>query len=171
MPMVANNICLCAAVFHCSYEGKYADVTWAEKSNKRSADNYRAEILGGCCAQLIVKAAFTGCNVAGSAIPEYGCNNMGVVLHGSQHHCPLLEKQAQSDILRYFKCLISTSCIGERMTHIYGHIDQHLKESQMSLSQQVNVRANLLASEALMTAVVSQTFIVPKFQQRELVCQ
>jgi hypothetical protein len=33
----------------------------------------------------------------------------------------------------------------------------------MSLSQRVNVRANLLASEALMTAVESQTFIVPTF--------
>jgi hypothetical protein len=99
MPMVANNICSCAAVLVCSYEGKYADVTWAEKSNKRSVDNYRAEILGGCCAQLIVKAAITGRNVAGSAILEYGCNNMGVVLHGTQHRRPLLEKQAQSDIL------------------------------------------------------------------------
>jgi hypothetical protein len=131
----------------------------------RLADNYRAEILGGCCAQLIVKAAITGHNVAGSAIPEYGCNNMGVVLHGTQHCCPLLEKQAQSDILRYCKRLISTSHIGGRMTHVYGHTDRHLKESQMSLSQRVNVRANLLASETLMTAVVSQTFIVPKFLQ------
>jgi hypothetical protein len=163
MLMVANNICSCAAVFYCSYEGKYADVTWAEKSNKRSADNYRAEILGGCCAQLIVKAAITGRNVAGSAIPEYGCDNMGVVLHGTQHCCPLLEKQAQSDILQYFKRLISTSRIGGQMTHVYGHTDRHLKESQMSLSQRVNIRADLLASEALMTAVVSQTFIVPKF--------
>jgi hypothetical protein len=33
----------------------------------------------------------------------------------------------------------------------------------MSLSQQVNVRADLLASKALMTAVVSQIFIVPTF--------
>ena len=90
---------MCSSIY-CSYEGKYADVTWVEKSNKRLGDNYRAEILGGCCAQLIVKAAITRRKVAGSAIPKYGYYNMGMVLHGTQHRRPLLEKQAQSDILR-----------------------------------------------------------------------
>jgi hypothetical protein len=109
MPMVANNVCLYAVVLHCTQEDKYADVTWVERSTKRLADNYRAEILGGCCAQLIVKVAIPGRGVLGLATPCFGCNNMGVVLHGTNYRRPLLEKQAQPDVLRYFKQLISES--------------------------------------------------------------
>ena len=44
---------------------QYADVTWVEKSTKQAANNYGAEILGGCSTQLIVKAAITGHNMVG----------------------------------------------------------------------------------------------------------
>ena len=109
MPMVANNVCSCAVVLHCTREDKYAEVTWVERSTKRSADNYHAEIIGGCCAQLIVKVAVAGRGVLGSATPCFGCDNMGVVLHGTHYRRPLLEKQAQSNVLQYFKQLISES--------------------------------------------------------------
>jgi hypothetical protein len=109
MPMATNNICLCAVVLHCTREDKYAEVTWVEQSTKRSVDNYHAEILGGCCAQLIVKAVVAGRMVLGLATPCFGCDNMGVVLHGTNYRHPLLDKQAQSDVLRYFKQLISES--------------------------------------------------------------
>ncbi len=59
MPLLANIICSCAAVFYCFSKDKCAEVTWVEKSTKRLADNYPVKILGGCCAQLIVKAAIT----------------------------------------------------------------------------------------------------------------
>jgi hypothetical protein len=103
MPMVANNVCSCAVVIYCSHDKKYAEVTWVEKSSKQLADIYQTKILGGCCAQLLVKATITGRNVQGLGTPKYRCNNMGVVYHGTHHHQPLLEKQAQSDVLRYFK--------------------------------------------------------------------
>ncbi len=75
MPYLANNVCSCAVVPHCTHTGYYADLTWVERSLKASADNYRAEILGGVGAQLLVKAAVTGRHVAGSHIPHYGCDN------------------------------------------------------------------------------------------------
>ena len=102
MPMVANDVCSFAVVLHCTREDKYADVTGVERSTKRLADNYCTEILGGCCAQLIVKAAIAGRGVLGSATPCFGCDNMGIVLHGTNYWRPLLEKQAQSDVLWYF---------------------------------------------------------------------
>ncbi len=46
---------------------------------------------------------------------------MGVLLHGTQHRYPLLKKQAQADVLRYFKHLVSTLRIGSKMYHVYGH--------------------------------------------------
>ncbi len=109
MPMVANDVCSCAVVHHCLREDKYAEVTWVERSTKRSADNYRADILGGCCAQMIVKAVVAGRGVLGSATPCFGCENMGVVLQGKNYWHPLLKKQAQSNVLQYFKQLILES--------------------------------------------------------------
>ncbi len=117
------------------------------------ADNYQAEILGGCCAQLIVKVAIRGQNVRGSAVPKFGCDNMGVVLHGTQHRCPLLEKQAQADVLQYFKHLVLTFHIGSKMYHVFGHMDKLLRQNQMMPAQKVNVQADKLATKALMEAV------------------
>ena len=169
MLMVANDVCLCAVVLHSTREDKYADVTWVERSTKRSADNYRAEILGGCCAQLIVKAAVAGRGVLGSATPCFGCDNMGVVLHGTNYWCPLLEKQAQSDVLRYFKQLISESRIGCTMVHVHGHMDKHLRQDQLTPLQRVNIRANELALSALMAALATQTFIKDLFPSEGMI--
>ena len=122
MPMVANDVCLCAVVLHCTGEDKYAGVTWVEQSTKCSADNCCTKILGGYCAQLIVKAAAAGRGVLGLATPCFGCDNMGVVLHGTNFWRPLLEKQAQSDVLWYFKQLISESQIGYTMFDVHGQM-------------------------------------------------
>ena len=83
MSHLTNNVCSCAVVIHCQHTGYYADMTWVEKSSKASADNYWAKILGGVGAQLLVKAAVTGCHVAGAHTLGYGCNNLGVVIHGN----------------------------------------------------------------------------------------
>jgi hypothetical protein len=166
MPQVANDVCACAAVFYCTHEDKYVDVTWVKKSSKLSADNYRAEILGGCCAQLIVKAAIAGRNVLGSPIPHFGCNNMGIVLHGNDSRRPLLEKQAQADVLRYFKQLILESRIGGTMVHVHGHMDEHLRCDQLTPAQLVKVKADKLASSALMLAITTQTFIKDIFPSK-----
>ncbi len=48
MPHLANNVCACALVIYCSHTDQFTDVTWVEKSKKKVANNYRAEILGGC---------------------------------------------------------------------------------------------------------------------------
>jgi hypothetical protein len=102
MPHLANNVCACVAVFYCSHTNQYADITWVEKSTRKAANNYRAKILGGCSTELIIKAAITGRNVLGHGTLTMWCNNMGVVQHGNSLRCPMLEKQPQSDVLRYF---------------------------------------------------------------------
>ena len=169
MPMVANDVCSCAVVLHCTQEDTYAEVTWVERSTKRSADNYHAEIIGGCCAQLIVKAAVAGRGVLGSATPCFGCDNMGVVLHGTNFWRPLLRKQALSNVLRYFKQLISESQIGCTMVHVHGHMDKHLRQDQLTPLQRVNIRANELASSALMAALATQIFIKDLFPSKGVI--
>ncbi len=148
----------CGTTLH--WEDKYAEVTWVERSSKRSVDNYRAEILGGCCAQLIVKASVTGRGVMGAATPSFGCDNMGVVLHGNNVRRPLLEKQAQADVLRYFKQLILESRIGCTMVHVHGYMDKNLRHNQLMPLQLVNIRADKLA---LIAALETQKFIKDLF--------
>ncbi len=46
MPHLANNVCACAAVIYCSHTNQYVDVTWVEKSPKKAANNYCANIGG-----------------------------------------------------------------------------------------------------------------------------
>ncbi len=104
----------------------FVDMRWVERSSKASADNYRAEILGGVGAQVLVKAVVTEHHVARSHIPKYECNSMGMVIHGTPCKHPMLEKQAKADVLRLFKSLMLTSCIDGQMYHVHGHMDELL---------------------------------------------
>ncbi len=149
MPHLANNVVACDTVFYCSHTNQWADVTWVEKSAKMAANNYRAKNLGACSTQLIIKAAITEHNVLGCGPLTVGCNNMGVVQHGNSPRHPMLEKQPQSDVLRYFKGLMASSRIGGQMQHVYGHADKYLSEAEMSQAQQVNCQADELATAAL----------------------
>jgi hypothetical protein len=169
MPHLANNIVACAAVFYCSHMNQYMDVTWVEKSTKKAANNNHSKILGGCSTQLIIKVAITGRNILGHGPLTMGCNNMGVVQHGNSPRCPMLEKQPQSDVLRYFKSLMAFSRIGGWMQHVYGHTDNYLLEAEMSPARQVNCRADKLATAALMATVEANEFISSNFPS-EKVC-
>jgi hypothetical protein len=71
----------------------------------------------------------------------------------------MLEKQPQSDVLRYFKGLMALSRIGGRIQHVYSHADKCLLEAEMSPAQRVNCRAYKLATEALVAMVEANEFI------------
>jgi hypothetical protein len=70
----------------------------------------------------------------------------------------MLEKQPQSDVLRYFKGLMALSRIGGRIQHMYGHADEYLSEAEMSPAQRVNCRVDKLATAALMAMVEANEF-------------
>ncbi len=133
---------------------------WVERSSKASADNYWVKILGGVGAQLLVKAAVAGCHVAGSHIPKYGCNNMGVVIHKTHCKQPMLEKQT---LLWRFKPIMSTYCIGGQMYHVHGHMHELLRCNQLSVEQMVNCRVGKHAAEALVQGASAQRFITRQF--------
>ncbi len=65
----------------------------------------------------------------------------------------MLEKQPQSDVLRYFKGLMALSRIGGWMQHVYNHADKCLSEAVMSPAQRVNCGADILETAALMATV------------------
>ena len=94
---------------------------------------------------------------------------MGVVRHGNSPHRSMLEKQPQSDVLRYLKGLMASSRIREGMQHVHGHADEYLLEAEMSPAQRVNCRADKLATVALIAAVEANDLISSIFSL-EKVC-
>jgi hypothetical protein len=167
MPHLANNVCACAAVIYCSHTNQYADVTWVEKSTNKAANNYRAKILGGYITQFNIKAKITGCNVLGHGALTVGCDNLGVVRHGNSPHCPMLEKQLQSDAIWYFKGLMASSRIRGWMQHAYGHADKYLSEAEMFPAQR-NFQADKLATAAFIAAVEANEFILSIFLSKKV---
>jgi hypothetical protein len=81
----------------------------------------------------------------------------------------MLEKQPQSDVLRYFKGLMASSRISGWMQHVYGHTDKYLLKAEMSPAQRVNFRADKLATAALIAMVEANEFISSIFLS-EKVC-
>ena len=69
------------------------------------------------------------------------------------------EKQAQADVLRVFKRLISEAGFQQCMYHIYGHLDEILAYHQLSIEEKMNCLADALASEALVHGVASEQYI------------
>jgi hypothetical protein len=75
----------------------------------------------------------------------------------------MLEKQPQSDVLRYFKGLMASSRIGGWMQRMYSYAGKYLLEAEMSPAQQVNCQADKLATAALMAVVEANEFILSIF--------
>lgn len=155
----ANDVCSCAAAILCSKTGKKATVTWVEKSDKYTADNYRAEILGGIALQLILQVACDGKYVSPSVHPQVGCDNNGVVFHGNKPYRPLPAKQRQADVLRYYRSLVISQRFKCKMYHVHGHLDRFLSWEEMSPSERLNVECDKLAELALDHALSSLQFI------------
>ena len=80
---LANNICAGAPVIHCPQTDKFAELTWVEKSDRKTETNYRGEILGAIATQLLIKCSVDSQVVQGHLPPRIGCDNMGIVKHGN----------------------------------------------------------------------------------------
>jgi hypothetical protein len=156
---VGHDICSCAAIILCTATGKKASVIWVEKSDVHTADNYRAEILGGIAIQLLLQVATDGKYISSDMKPRLGCDNKGVVHHGNHPRGPMPEKQRQADVLRYYKRLVHDAPFRCRMFHVYGHMDQLLKWEELTLEERVNVDCDHLAEEALLAGAASGEFI------------
>ncbi len=54
------------------------------------------------------------------------------------------------------------------MQHVYSHADEYLLDTEMSPAQQVNCRADKLATAALMAAVEANEFISSIFLPKKI---
>jgi hypothetical protein len=155
----ASDVCSCAAMVRCRHTGKTASLTWVEKSDRFSADNYRAELLGGIALQLILRTACDGKYVSPSVRPLIGCDNKGVVYHGNHPWRPIAAKQLQADLLRYYKELVRTCPVKCKMFHVHGHLDQYLPLDQLTSPERLNCECDKLAGIALDEGLATGRFI------------
>ena len=145
--------------------------TWVEKGE--SVSNYRAELLGAIGYLLVMKAVLpdarkTDCNVTTLPKCKAFCDNMSVVNHGKQPKNPLTEKQVQTYLLGHMKFLLRTLKTRISFTHVYGHIDKHLDWEDMTKEQQLNVRMDKKAGEALEKAAENKEYIKHDFPHKRL---
>ena len=118
---IATDACSCASIIlRTDTTGDRAKVTWVERSDVHTADNYRAELLGAIALQLLVRVALDGKYVNKDMRPRFGCDNKTVVFHGNHPHRPMPEKQAQADLLQYFKYLVRESPYKARFYHVWS---------------------------------------------------
>ena len=135
---VATDICAGSAVLHCAITDQYAELTWVEKSDNKTASNYRGKILGAIATQLLIKFAVKVRDITGHKPLVLVCDNMGVVKHGNDPKNPLSENQCQADLLGFLKNLISTSRVGMRLRHIHSHSDKHTRHEDLNQDQLIN---------------------------------
>ena len=141
---LANDVCSSASLIICRESGQRASVTWVEKSNAHTADNYRAELLGAVALQTLISTAVSDKYVSMDMAPRFGCDNKTVVHHGNHPRRPMPEKQSQADVLRHLKQLIRDAPYKARMYHVYGHLDQLLAWSELTLEERMRNVITLL---------------------------
>jgi hypothetical protein len=166
---LATDICAGAAVLYSTSTDQYAELTWVEKSDNKTATNYRGEILGAIATQLLIKFAVEGREVTGHRLLGIGCDNMGVVHHGNNPKRPLKEKQSQADLLRLLKHLVEHSKVRGELRHVHSHSDKHTRREDMTLAQFINVRADEIVGKALTTAIAKNRFITGVFPLEKVV--
>ena len=166
---LANDVCSSASVIWCRETGMKASVTWVERSNAQTADNYRAELMGAVALQIMISTALDGKYVSLDMKPRFGCDNKTVVYHGNHPRRPMPEKQAQADILRHLKKLVRDSPCPIKFYHVFGHLDQLLEWYELTLEERANVECDRLADDALAIGIESGVFIDRVLPHEELV--
>ena len=156
MKEVNPQVCSAAFMIRCSNTGLRAKGTVEEWSE--SADNYRAEILGGIMTQLVLKAASQDPRLHYKAV-TVDCDNRGVVLHGKSPQRPLKEKQVKADVLRVFKRVINEHQFVVKMEWVPSHQDDTKSWAQCTLKERINIKVDKLAKTSLIAAIADKEYI------------
>lgn len=159
MELMDRSTCSAAVVLFCTEKRRLGTASCAERTDTETATNYRGELLGGLLISLILKAA---CSlIDGSVCPAVllACDNNGVVGHGNNRQRSLPEKQTQVDVIRCFRSILSSLTVPIKYEHVYGHQDDKMSWSALSLEQQLNTIADKIAKDCLLQSLRKSTFI------------
>jgi len=87
------------------------------------------------------------------------CDNKGVVFHGNAPGRVLKEKQAQADVLRVMKGIISSQCFQTTFLWVPSHADDRKSWGQCSLKERINIKVDTLAKLAIDAAIATGQYI------------
>jgi hypothetical protein len=82
------------------------------------------------------------------------CDNKRALLLSSHHKGRMQPSAKCADIRRSFQATKQTYQGGFKYIHVYGHMDQHLSWSHLSITQQLNCVCNILAKRAVTMAII-----------------
>jgi hypothetical protein len=82
------------------------------------------------------------------------CNNKRALLLSSHHNRRICPSAKCADIRHSFKATKKSYKGGFTYVHVYGHMDQHLSWTQLTLTQQLNCVCDLLAKQAVTDAII-----------------
>jgi hypothetical protein len=78
-------------------------------------------------------------------------------------------KQSQADVLRYYKKLVRDAPFKCRMYHVFGHLDELLSLSELTIEEKINICCDQMAEEALHQSSRSHRYISRVFPEEDLV--
>jgi hypothetical protein len=138
-------------IIFCRNTGRQITGAFWERSS--TASSFQAEMLGLCALHLLARALSKYYNLNDWSATM--CCNNKCVLNLSFHHRGRIRPSAKcANIRRRFRATKQTYQGGFKYTHMYGHMDQHLSWSQLSLTQQLNCVCNTLAKQAVTNAIM-----------------
>jgi hypothetical protein len=110
--------------------------------------------LGSIAIQLLLQVVREGKYIPRDLPPQCGCDNKTVVWHGNHPRRPMPEKQAQADLLRYYKRLVRDACYKCHMYHVFGHLDRLLTTEELEPEEVANIECDEGADVALADGVL-----------------
>jgi hypothetical protein len=162
MTQVDENICSAAVVLLCTASIKMGTIHLCEKTNHRTASNYRGEILGGIITSHILSAV-DQLNPTSEGTVTCFCDNLGVIHHAHNITRPLPEKQTQTDVLSSFRHNLAAVKMKWTYTHVQSHQDDIHSIDELPIAQQLNILADALAKQALVTAHSTKCYSKPEY--------
>jgi hypothetical protein len=131
-------------------------------------------ILRNSCAiaiQLLLQVATKGKYIPRDLWPQCGCDNKTVVWHGNHPRRRMPEKQAQADLLRYYKHLVRDARYKCHMYHVFGHLDRLLATEELKPEEVANIVCDEGADVALADGVRTGMYIDRILPDEDMVAQ
>jgi ribonuclease HI len=161
MQETSTTICLAGVVMYCRISKSWLKLSIAEKSD--AASNYRGELLGAVMALLILRAAMENEDPETRAQQVILCDNRGVISHGNASLQSLTEKQMQADLIRLTKLLSRNTKFQPTWEWVEGHAVERKGWSNSTLAERLNHQADILAKEALVSAIAGGSLMEGDF--------
>ncbi len=138
-------------IIFCKTTGQQLMGSFWERST--TASSFRAEMLDLCMLHLLARAISEHYAIR-RWIAKMCCDNKRALTLSSHHNRRIRPSAKCADIRRNFKATKQMYQGGFQYIHVYGHMDQHLLWTQLSLTQQLNCMSDTLAKQAVSSAII-----------------